>query len=218
MRVGGYFGSTLRIGEGPDRSEEGTRGASALVRSSVKFKIQLPVALFKFGMSICILYIFLEAKISSGFAPGGSAVKFGGAVLTASSSDVVFGRVISVCGVGAVIFSASPSPDIPLFAGGFPPRMLMSATLLPALVPPVLLDEPVAGPFAPGVSLGEPTGTPGFLPSGEMETRARRFPCGGTTGAGGAGVAESAINVEELPFSPDNCVLPTSGAGARLPR
>src|SRR2546429_7606203 len=93
---------------------------------------------------------------------------------------------MSVCGVGALIFAASPSPDIPLFAGGFPPRMLTSipllAALFPVLVPPLLAGGP---PTANGVPFGEPPGTPGFLPSGEMETRAARFPLGGATGAGG---------------------------------
>src|SRR2546429_5220273 len=96
---------------------------------------------------------------------------------------------MSVCGVGAPIFAASPRPDIPLFAGGFPPRMLTSTPLFPAFVAPPLVPAP---PTAPAAAFGAPPGTPGLLPSGEIETRAARFPSGGVTGAGGAGAAERA--------------------------
>src|SRR5204863_254095 len=64
---------------------------------------------------------------------------------------------------------------------------------------------------------GELPGTPGCLPSGEMETRAARFPCGATTGAGGAGDADSAMNVAAFPFVTPDCAEPTSGAGSTSP-
>src|SRR6185295_3037008 len=47
---GGYFGSTFFNGTGPARSADVTRGASGLLRSSLKFRIQLPVELFRLGM------------------------------------------------------------------------------------------------------------------------------------------------------------------------
>src|SRR3989441_12366974 len=88
---------------------------------------------------------------------------------------------------------------------------------LPDPVLPPLSDPLPAPPFAPGVPLGEPPGTPGCLPSGEMETRAARFPCDATTGAGGAGDADSAINVAAFPFVTPDCAEPTSGTGSTSP-
>jgi len=80
--------------------------------------------------------------------------------------------------------------------------MSFFAPPLPVAVPPLLSGPPPALPFAPGIPFGEPPSTPGCLPSGEMETRAARFPCGGcTTGAGGAGVAEREMNVVAFPFA-----------------
>ena len=96
----------------------------------------------------------------------------------------------------------------------------MSIAPFPALFPgPVPPPVPggLAAPLALGVPFCGPPGTPGCFPSGEMETRAARFPCGGATGTGGAGLAESAIKVEELPLKPASCVAPTSGAGPASP-
>ena len=140
-------------------------------------------------------------------------MKFGGPVLTGGSS-CASGLVIRRCGVGALIFGVGESPEV--FAGGLPPRMLKSIGPFAGFAAPVppLLGAP---PFALAAPLGAPPGTPGFLPSGERETRAARFPCGGATGAGGAGVAESAIKVAEFPFAPTTCVAPTSGAGPAPP-
>src|SRR5713101_4956960 len=183
-RVGGYLGSTFFSGIGPDRSPEAKREPSALLRSSEKFKIQLPVALFKFGMFTRSWYTLFEAKIISGFAPGGKEAKSGGPVRSATSSLSPFGsgRVINLCG-GATIFA--PPPDA--LAEGLPPLMLIPTALLPALLPEFAEAFAFAAPF------GVPPGAPGCLPSGEMETRAAVLPCGGCTGAGGAGLAESAI-------------------------
>ncbi len=72
--------------------------------------------------------------------------------------------------------------------------MEMPTELFP--VPP--LEFPVPDPPlpAPAVPLGDAPDAPG-LPSGEIATRAARFPCGtGITGPGGAGFAESAISVD----------------------
>src|SRR6266852_692059 len=55
------------------------------------------------------------------------------------------------------------------------------------------------------------------LPSGEAETRAARFPCGGCTGAAGPGFAESAIKAFGAPLAAVSCVAPTSGAGPASP-
>ncbi len=91
-----------------------------------------------------------------------------------------------------------------LLAGGWPPLMLTSMPFLPLPLPvavPSLLSGPPPALPAPGMLFGEPPGTPGCLPSGEMETRAAKFPWGGTTGAGGPGVAERAMNVAAFPFA-----------------
>ena len=147
-------------------------------------------------------------------------MKFGGPVRTGSSSVCGSGRVTRACGVGALILGVAASPEATLFASGFPPRILMSIALFPVLfpapIPPPVLGGLVA-PLALGVPFCEPPGTPGCFPSGEMETCAARFPCGGATGAGGAGLAESAIKVEELPPRPASCVAATSGAGPASP-
>ena len=107
---------------------------------------------------------------------------------------------------------------MPLFTGGLPPLMLISIALFPfPLLVPVPPAGPPAFPAAPETSLGEPPGTPGCLPSGEMESRAARFPCGGTKGAGGPGVAESAMNVAGSSFAPLVSAVPSSGAGLASP-
>ena len=114
-----------------------------------------------------------------------------------------------------------PRPKFPEFARGCPPLILTSMSFfpppLPVPVPPRLSGPPLAPPFALGVPFGEPPGTLGCLPSGEIETRAARFPCGGTTGEGGPGVAERAINVEAFPLATPNWAEPTSGAGSISP-
>ena len=84
-----------------------------------------------------------------------------------------------------------PSPETLFFATGLPPEMLTETglLLLPEPVPdfavaPGAPDAPVGTTAAEGVADGEP----GCLPSGEMATRAERFPCGtATAAAGGAG-------------------------------
>src|SRR5580704_3713203 len=89
----------------------------------------------------------------------------------------------------------TPSPEIgPVFA------------LLPPLMktpsgpwPPALPALPSASPILDGV----PPGAPGLGPSGEIETRAERFPAGNAgEGATGAGVAESAMRVSFSPARP----------------
>src|SRR5207249_6851390 len=155
---------------------------------------------------------FFEAKICSGCAPAGSDKKLGGPVRSGASSDFACGSglVIKARGGGALIFAGPPRPELAPLAGGWPPLMLTSMPFftlpLPVAFPPLMLaGPPAAPPFAPGVPFGEPPGTPGCLPSGEMETRAARFPCGRTTGAGGAGDADSAINVVTLPCATPDC-------------
>src|ERR1700691_3919266 len=85
-----------------------------------------------------------------------------------------------------------------------PPAVL--ATPADVGAPPPFSSEADAPPVvAPGV--------PGFPPSGEMEIRAARFPSGTLTcGAGGAGVAESAIR-RRRPASLWSAAAPISGAG-----
>lgn len=76
----------------------------------------------------------------------------------------------------------------------------------PPLLPPVMSAMPV----------GEPAGTPGLGPSGEIENRAARFPAGrgrlSTLVEGGAGVGESATS-RCTPESPVIKLGPMSGAG-----
>src|ERR1700688_1753667 len=88
------------------------------------------------------------------------------------------------------------------FGVGLPPLMLTVVefvpTIFPEVEPPELSTAPPTAPLLISVGKGLPPRTPGFLPSGEMATRAVRFPCGGAVGATGPGVAERAISVEEL--------------------
>src|SRR4029434_7947442 len=91
--VGGYLGSTLCSGAGSAISWElFTCGADVGVRIAEKFRIQLPVALFRFGMFTFIEYTRRRAKIASGFASGASAAKFGGAVRAGGASGAASER------------------------------------------------------------------------------------------------------------------------------
>src|SRR5271165_2076993 len=69
------------------------------------------------------------------------------------------------------------------------PEVVPAFALFPPLIkiPSGPWPEPPASMFALGV--------PGFGPTGEIETRAERFPAGMDGGATGAGVAERAIRV-----------------------
>src|SRR6266853_356417 len=86
---------------------------------------------------------------------------------------------------------AEPMPS-PGAEAVFAPLMKMPS----GLWPPLSAEDT---PFVPTPSEAAP-GTPGCDPSGEIETRAERFPAG-TDGGGAtsAGVAESAINVSASP-------------------
>ena len=112
--------------------------------------------------------------------------------------------------MSAPILGDAPRPEVPWFAGGFPPLILMSIAPFPFVMPEPLPPLPPAKP--PGLP-----DAPGCLPSGEMDKRAARFPRGGTTGAGGPGVAESAIKVAGLPSPVLACATPISGAGLAFP-
>ena len=72
----------------------------------------------------------------------------------------------------------SPRPEIELALFGEPPLMLTAMEFVPA---PELAPEARSVPESPvtfGVASGKPPGAPGFFPSGEMATRAARFPGG----------------------------------------
>src|ERR1700682_5687542 len=101
------------MGDGPERSASVTCGPKLDERSSEKFRIQLPVALLRLGILTSMVYIFFAAKICSGFAPGGSAAKFGGPVRSGTSSLLTRGsaRVSSLRGEGAL--TAPPRPATP---------------------------------------------------------------------------------------------------------
>src|SRR5579883_1236141 len=108
----------------------------------------------------------------------------------------------------------SPRPETPVCGIGSPPLITIPIELFPPAVVPGngVPPPPVAG------DPGAPPGTPGFLPSGDRETRAAKFPSGtGTTGAGGAGVAESAISVLAEPTVVFEFDGTTSGAAATSP-
>src|SRR5882724_2426505 len=126
--------------------------------------IQLPVALLKLGMLTFIAYTRRREKICSGGEPGGSKAKFGGPVLTGSSSTAAFGsgRLLYACGLAMLNLPTPPSPDTLEFGFGFPPLITMPVAFDP---PAVLLAISAEPPFeADGAA--EPPGTPGFLPSG----------------------------------------------------
>src|SRR5215471_21442542 len=111
----------------------------------------------------------------------------------------------------------APMPETVPGAFGDPPVTLTPVELAPVAGP---APVPPAGcslfPLEFGFASGEPPGTPGFFPSGEMVTRAARFPGGGATGAGGPGVAESATSVCPEP-SGEVSEPATSGSGRAAP-
>src|ERR1700722_17240420 len=111
-------------------------------------------------------------------------------------------------------FPRPPRPEKLELDFGFPPLIVMPVAFAP---PALLLAATVVPPFeAEGVA--EPPGTPGFLPSGEIATRADKFPSGtGTTGAGGAGEAERAITAPAEPAGAFDVNGATSGAAASSP-
>jgi len=94
-----------------------------------------------------------------------------------------------------------PKRGVGLAFALFPPLIKMPSGPRPPAPPGLPPPVPASDPVAPGV--------PGFGPSGEIETRAERFPAGIAGGATGAGVAESAMIVSFSPARP-----PTSGAAA----
>src|SRR5580700_909032 len=111
-------------------------------------------------------------------------------------------------------FPMLPRPETLAFGFGLPPLMMMPV----ALAPPALLLAGSAVPPLEAEGVGAPPGTPGFLPSGEIATRADKFPSGtGTTGAGGAGEAERAISVPVEPAGAFDADGATSGAAASSP-
>src|SRR5580692_9373456 len=111
-------------------------------------------------------------------------------------------------------FPMLPRPETLAFGFGLPPLMIMPV----ALAPPALLLAGSAVPPLEAEGVGAPPGTPGFLPSGEIATRADKFPSGtGTTGAGGAGEAERAISVPVEPAGAFDADGATSGAAASSP-
>lgn len=117
--------------------------------------------------------------------------------------------------------SALPEPS-PLDGDarlGSPPVMLIPGGPFPAPfglppVPPGLPAPPPEPPVDPSTPAALPPGTPGCAPSGEITTRAERFPAGTCNpGAGGAGVAERAM-MFLVPASPLGGLGPRSGAGS----
>src|SRR6516164_3776098 len=179
--------------------------------------IQLPVTLFRFGMFTFIWYTWRDEKICSGLAPGGSAAKFGGPVRSGRSSTVAFGsgRFTAATDFEKLRSRPSPSPETVALGLGFPPLMLTPISLLPP--PPKSAAAPDASVALVG-AVPVPAGTPGCFPSGDMETRAAKFPCGTVTaGAGGAGAAERAIRVLEGPPAMLLLAAVTSGGGTTSP-
>ena len=141
--------------------------------------------------------------------------KFGGPTRSGGSSLASFGsgRLYPNCDFGKLSFNGEPIPDGLAPDFGFPPLIEMPTELFPLPLPaPAASLPPVPEPAA---AFGVAPAAPGF-PSGDIATRAARFPCGeGTTGAGGAGFADSAISEEvalELGVPP----MGTSGTAALL--
>ena len=95
------------------------------------------------------------------------------------------------------------NPDM-LFGVGLPPLMLTVVEFVPAIFPeaepPRLSAAPPTPPLLFSWGIGLPPTTPGCLFSGEMATRAARFPWGVELGATGPGVAERAMRVAALGF------------------
>src|SRR5258708_6783235 len=130
------------------------------------------------------------------------------------SSTIVDGYfAATLCtGTGAATFPTSPRRETLEFGFGFPPLVTMPV----AFAPPALLLA--ASEFPPLEDAGAPPDAPGFLPSGEIATRADKLPSGtGTAGAGGAGEAERAIRVPVEPAGACDAEGATSGAAASSP-
>src|SRR3989449_1624238 len=114
-----------------------------------------------------------------------------------------------------------PRPDTGEVAFGFPPLMLMPGAPDSFRLPPVPTPLRPLGPsparrFAPAFPSGEPPGTPGRSPSGDIEIRAARFPeTIGRISVGGAGVIDNAISV--CGSAADGASMGTSGAGTASP-
>src|ERR1700719_2755076 len=111
-------------------------------------------------------------------------------------------------------FPRPPRPEKLELDFGFPPLIVMPV----AFAPPALLLAATVVPPLEAEGADTPPGTPGFLPSGEIATRADKFPSGtGTTGAGGAGEAERAMRVPMEPAGAADAEGATSGAAASSP-
>src|SRR5262245_42812719 len=98
----------------------------------------------------------------------------------------------------------APKPETVLGDFGEPPVMLIPAEFVPVAPPAPVAPAACSAPLLPfelGFASGEPPGTPGFFPSGEIVTRAARLPGGGATGAGGPGAAGKAMIVCPEPFA-----------------
>ena len=163
--------------------------------SSAKSMIQLPLALVRFGRLTCSVYTSLPERIFSG---GRLGSRFAHVCRTPScaleGSYGVIGLRFSRGGFPTADPSAFPpsrgcgGAHADHGAGRELPPAPPAPRSMPAALPepPPLAPETLRALLAPGV--------PGFPPSGEIEMRAARFPSGTLTwGAGGAGVAESAI-------------------------
>src|SRR6202795_5354084 len=111
-------------------------------------------------------------------------------------------------------FPTPPKAETLALGFGLPPLIVMPV----AFFPPPLLPAASVEPPLEAADAGSPPGAPGFLPSGEIATRADKFPSGtGTAGAGGAGEAERAIKVPVEPAGAFDAEGATSGATASSP-
>src|SRR5258707_14855276 len=85
------------------------------------------------------------------------------------------------------------------------------------LTPISLFPDPPPVPlFELALAFAVPPGAPRCFPSGLIAMRAARFPSGGATGAGGPGVAESAMKVEEAPFEASEEAISGEGPASTL--
>ena len=101
--------------------------------------------------------------------------KLGGPVRSGGSSTELLGsgRLKADCALGITNLPVVPSPETLASGFGFPPLIEMPTELLPVPLPEFPVS-PLPLP-APGTLLGEVPEAPG-LPSGEIATRAARFP------------------------------------------
>src|SRR5579864_5481752 len=117
----GYFGSAFRIGTGPARRSFGVNGGRSPSSNSEKLRIQLPLALVRFGRFTCIVYTSLPERTFSGGKLGSRALTFGGPRRELLRGSEEFG------GVRFKVFKRLPDGAMPPRLDGAPPPVTLIA-------------------------------------------------------------------------------------------